>query len=272
MTSVVVWCGVDSRAPSSLYVATDSRISWPGTDASWDQARKTFACTERPLILGYWGDVLFPLLVLPTVLERSSFGGYDDLSPEQLHRTIAATVRTQWRKYPAEHRADVGIVVGSRSGLGLNSKFLVSIQSYSSKQHDWQLRMMTMPTVSSTLRVAGSGATEVRAALELWNSGSAANTSRAVFSAFCEAVASEGDPRSGGAPQLVGLYRRGNGRAFGVLSQRQRYLSGADVTTDEQRRLTGVDWFNELFERVNPASRGRLSDAQVHLPRGRTLK
>lgn len=267
MTSVVVWCGVDSRAPASLYIASDSRITWPGTGVAWDQARKTFASPDRPLILGYWGDVLFPLLVLPNVLERASLGAYDGLRAEQMHKVIAGTVRSHWRNYPAERRTDVGIVVGSRSGVGMASQFLVSILTYSASDQDWQMQLVRMPSASSTLRVAGSGTKEVRKALDLWNASSAANTSRAVFSAFCEAVEAGVDPSSGGAPQLVGLIRKGNGRSFGVVTGDQRYLSGTDVTTDEQSRMNELDWFNTLFERVNPVNRRRRDDAQVHDPR-----
>lgn len=263
----MVWCGVDSRAPASLYIATDSRITWPGTGGAWDQARKTFASPDRPLILGYWGDALFPLLVLPNVLERASLGGYDDLRAEQMHKVIAGTVRSHWRHYPAEHRADVGIVVGSRTGEGMASQFVASILTYSARSQDWQTQLVTMPSASSTLRVAGSGTEEVRKALDLWNASPAANTSRAVFSAFCEAIESGVDPSSGGAPQLVGLIRKGNGRPFGVVTESKRYLSGADVTTDEQARMNELDWFNTLFERVDPANRRRRADAQIHTPR-----
>jgi hypothetical protein len=28
MTSIVIWAGVDSHGPSSLYMAADSRITW----------------------------------------------------------------------------------------------------------------------------------------------------------------------------------------------------------------------------------------------------
>lgn len=69
MTSVVVWAGVDARAVASVYIGTDSLISW-GNVSTWDQGRKTFACVSQPHIFGYWGDVLFPALALPLIAER----------------------------------------------------------------------------------------------------------------------------------------------------------------------------------------------------------
>jgi hypothetical protein len=86
-----------------------------------------------------------------------------------------------------------------------------------------------------------------------------------VFSAFCDAVVAGGDPATGGPPQLVGLHRHGPGRSLGIVIGDRRYLSGADVLTHEHERLVGVDWFNELFERVDPARKKRRVDAQTNV-------
>ncbi|CAM5681083.1 hypothetical protein MAUB1S_01461 [Mycolicibacterium aubagnense] len=234
----------------------------------WDRGPKTFACRNFPLVLGYWGQVVFPALVLPIIQERADLGLYAGESADRLHKSITSTVRRQWEEgYPDEHHSDLGIIIASRRGEGMASTFSVSVLTYSSRLGNWQLKRETMPTNSSVLRVAGSGAEEVRRAVALWNQSSAADTSRGAFSAFCEAVAGGGDPNSGGPPQLVGLHRVGAGKRFGVVVDGQRYLAGADVTTDEQDRLPTVGWFNELFERVDPARKKRRFDAQVHLPR-----
>jgi hypothetical protein len=145
--------------------------------------------------------------------------------------------------------------------------FLLSILTYSAAKDDWVLQSVSMPDGSASLTVAGSGSREVRAALDLWNRSAAANTSRAVFGAFCEALALGRDVYSGGPPQLVGLRRTGPGRSFGIAVNNQRYLSGADVHSDEYTHLVGVEWFNERFERVNPETRKRLAGAQVHTDR-----
>lgn len=65
MTAFLSWVGVDHRGPASLYLASDSRISWTDNEVrSWDRGRKVFACSRTPDVLGYVGDVLFPSLVL----------------------------------------------------------------------------------------------------------------------------------------------------------------------------------------------------------------
>lgn len=209
--------------------------------------------------------MLFPALAIPTVIERANLGRYDGLHPLQEHKSIAETIRQMWLEYPSDHHADVGIVVGSREKEAPN-RFTVSTLEYKSVRDDWQFTVHPMPTRSATLEIAGSGSTEVRKSLSLWNQSNQAFTSRAVFSAFCEAIASGADKNSGGPPQLVGLHRKGTGKTFGILSENRRYLSGTRVSTADQKSLE-AEWFNELFERVDPQKRARRSDAQIHQPR-----
>jgi hypothetical protein len=115
------------------------------------------------------------------------------------------------------------------------------------------------------LHVAGSGSTSVREAHKLWQASAAARTSRAVFSAFCESVTGGKDPKTGGAPQLAGLYREGPGLLFGIIHAQQRFFAGAQLTGIEDPKA--VEWRNDLFERVGGTTKRRLSGAQRHLPR-----
>ncbi|MGH7752442.1 MAG: hypothetical protein ACREN5_06470, partial [Gemmatimonadales bacterium] len=87
-------------------------------------------------------------------------------------------------------------------------------------------------------------------------------TSRTVFGALCDSIASGSDPASGGAPQLAGLYRVGSGQTFGVITAGKRYLLGLCV--DDSPALGGVEWRNELFERCDWETGTRLPEAQRH--------
>jgi hypothetical protein len=263
MTSIVVWAGVDTHGPASLYIASDSRISWD-RQQTWDQGRKVFASVSHPHIFGYWGNVLFPALAIPVIIDRIDRGL---LSPQdgRWHSEIQQEIRALWSRYPERQRTDVGIVHGFRTGEGTHSTFSVAIFAYEHAKNTWTTLEIPMPQTSSALRVAGSGIQEIQKALALWRSSRAANTSRAVFSAFCESIAGHGDPQTEGPPQLGGLYRIGPGRLFGVIYNNQRYFAGA--TLRASGNLDEIEWRNRLFERMDGHTKKRITKAQRHQER-----
>jgi len=73
MTLLVSWLAVDSRRPSTVYIAADSRISW-NESVKFGYGKKVFAFRNSPDILGYCGDVLFPLIVLSQLVELADAG------------------------------------------------------------------------------------------------------------------------------------------------------------------------------------------------------
>ena len=91
MTSFVAWVGVDARGPASIYLASDSRISWVDPDKTfetWDYGRKLFASKKYPEIFGYFGDTLFPSQMLGQVLDliefkrkERKFDGFEGVTP-----------------------------------------------------------------------------------------------------------------------------------------------------------------------------------------------
>ncbi len=270
MTSLVVWTGVDSRGPASLYIATDSRISWPSSSGQakrWDHARKSFACIAKPFIFGYCGDVLFPALALPVIQDQIDRGILNPSPGDRAHRAVGHAIRGLWRDYPMSQRNDLVIVIGSRAGTKMTARFLLTVMRYRKSSDNWHVRSIPMTDRSDILHVAGSGSGEVTKAKQLWDASPAQQTSRAVFGAFCESVAGGGDSASGGAPQLVGLRRIGSAKTFGVVSQNRRYVSGRQVSRIDAASMGDVQWFNELFEVVDPVKKRRRPGAQVHLPR-----
>ncbi len=264
MTSITSWAAVDSRGVSSLYIASDSRISW-GTGQSWDQGRKTFACRQLPHIFGYWGDVLFPAMAIPLVIDRLEHQLLS-VNPNRHFGAIGSTIRRLWIDYPDAQRRDAGILVGHRNGEGMRSIFSLAVFIYDAASDSWSRRSIEMPSRSGELRIAGSGASYVRNAKKLWDLSAEGGTSRAVYSAFCEALMSGGDTASGGGPQLVGLFREGPGRVFGTVYGGQRFFAGSRLTRDEAAS-GNVDWFNHLFERVDERTMRRLPGARTHRPR-----
>lgn len=264
MTSIVSWVGVDPRGPASVYIASDSRISW-GTSHIWDNGRKTFASATHPYIFGYCGDVLFPSMVLPVVQEHLASGAITT-EPRSMFGEVGSLIRRLWMQYPHEEHRDFSIIMAARLGEKMAARFYVAMMTFNAKTQTWHLREEDMPKVSSLLIHAGSGAEEVIAAETLWQASAHAGTSRAAFSAFCESMRLGADPHTGGGPQIVGLRRIGNGMTFGVVYDGLRYLSGAVVGREAAASST-IDWFNELFERVDGTRMRRLPDAQRHRTR-----
>ena len=263
MTSIAVWAGVDTHGVASLYVASDSRISW-GNSYRWDQGRKVFACGSEPHIFGYWGDVLFPALCLPVLVDRIDHGLLVSTAPTE-HQEVLDALRSLWSGYPDQEKRDLGIVHAFRVGNGTECVFNLAIITYDKNSDSWDIRQAPMPPGSAVLQVAGSGTQAVRRSLDLWQMSDAAGTSRAIFSAFCESVAGSRDPYTGGAPQLVGLYRIGAGRLFGFIQDGQRYVTGAKLSDSEA--VGDIEWRNNIFERVDGRSGARLPGAQRHTDR-----
>ena len=260
VTSIVAWAGVDSRAISSLYLASDSRITWPAGHL-WDQGRKTFASPSHAQVFGYWGDVLFPALAIPVVIQQLE-AGMIHTKFARPHGAIAKAIRRLWIDYPHKERRNMGILMASRFGDSWDSIFSLATMTFDARTTEWTLTPIEMPTQSARLKIAGSGTKQIQSASVLWEASRERRTSRAIFGAFCDALHSASDNESGGAPQLVGLHRVGPAKTFGVVFQQKRYFAGAKI---EKRDATNeVEWFNELFERVDGQSKLLLPGAKSH--------
>lgn len=156
--------------------------------------------------------------------------------------------------------------MATRRRHSMDSVFELAVMTFEAKTGTWDLREVEMPQASARLHIAGSGAHEVRNTERFWQESNESGTSRAVYSAFTEALSKGSDSQSGGAPQLVGLYRVGPAIRFGTLYKGKRYIAGARVTQKDARG-TNIYWFNELFERADGVRAKRLPKAQRHSPR-----
>lgn len=258
MTSLVAWVGADSHGPASLNIAADSRITW-GAGTHWDQGKKVFAASSVPLVIGFVGDVLFPALVLPGIIDRIDRG----VAPPDgsMVGTVIAALRRGWRDYPATERRQVNICIACRFGEGMSSQFQLTLLSHRTQvSADWAVSDIPVPSASACLVIDGSGRAAIEDALSAWQASSVAGTSRAVFSGFVDAVTAGRDPNSGGAPQLGSLYRIGAGRLLGIIHDNQRYFAGAHLIGNET--ADGVEWRNALFERTDARTKQRLAGAQ----------
>ena len=105
MTLLASWIGIDSRKPSSIYIMSDSRISW-GKTAKFDFGKKVFGCKNSPDIFGYCGDVLFPSIVLNQLIDIADQGLLfgDDWTCEQKSQAVIKKLIQSFNNYPKEVR------------------------------------------------------------------------------------------------------------------------------------------------------------------------
>lgn len=265
MTSIAVWVGVDSRGPASCYIATDSRITWTRSQ-SWDFGRKAFASAAFPDLFAYAGDVLFPSMLLSQVVAALDAGVINRAhsSPAERFELLEAMARITHKEYPPSQQTSFSVIHASRSGAGMTSAFEVRKLTFTGGS--WTRENLTLPWTTSTIVLAeGSGRAAVMASHDRWMHSNSGGTSRACFSAFVESLRERADASSGGAPQLIGLYRERNAQTFGIITGTSRFLHGLPVQSNDVD--PSLEWRNELFERCDGRSRRTIHGAQRHGPR-----
>ena len=251
MTLLVSWVGVDTHGTASAYIAADSRVSW-GNIAAFDHGRKVFALRHSPDILGYCGDVLFPTMVLSQITEMADSGML--FSPQatckERFEAIKEKLVQQFHKYPGMVE---GIMTDTLQVLHISRNPVNNLQFECrliqwSKKNGWSGKDKTMPLKSDILFTLGSGKMEFNSNYERYKEGPDKRTSRSVFHCFCDTLFNIRDKKCGGAPQLVGVYRKPDSPAmtFGIIIGKHRYFLGAQV--DYNLGFNSVEWRNDLFE------------------------
>ncbi|HYC35362.1 MAG TPA: hypothetical protein VEC19_03000 [Usitatibacter sp.] len=264
MTLLVCWAGIDPHGTSSLYIASDSRLSWDKSTV-FDSGRKVFAFSGWPDILGYCGDVLFPSLALNQIVNLADAGLLfaPNFSPKQKFQAIVDKLNDLVADYPAARAGlavnKLTIVHGSRDPHAKGVFFCHSISWANGK---WGGEEKQMPAASDVLFVEGTGARAFNENLVRYRDGPNRRTSRAVFHCFCDALAHPVDYTVGGPPQLVGLIRNPDSAAltFGVVYEGKRTFLGAHV--DNLRSFDKVQWRNANFELCDGRTLKKLPNAQ----------
>ena len=267
MTTLVAWLGVDARGHSSVYLASDSRISW-AKQSVWDAGRKLYFSQGTPDIFGYCGTVLFPSQVLSQIGDLASrgllFRGSN--TAQERHDSVATAIQDAFTQYPTRQAEPFTILHCTREGQLMESRFSVAAIGWEPTM-GWATKTYEMPQNSGVIAALGTGHRAVERWHAIWQRTSEKGTSRAVFSAFCDALHNGDDPNSGGAPQLAGLIRKGNGFQLGVVYRNERYFVGLPL--GRARNAGTVDWRNEVFERCDGVTGLVLGTAQRHYrPKG----
>lgn len=274
MTLLIGWVGVDARGPTSLYLASDSRISW-GKQLVWDRGKKLFNATKKPHILGFYGDVVFPSQLLSQIVQQidNDLLFPQDATPVECVERIVSSITASLKDSPKALSCDFGILHGMRQGELMESQFHLSKVEFAKGVPSIE-KLETRRSESTLFDPLGSGAAEMRSCYDRWTrpkeGGGLAGTSRAVFSALADAVRECEDRHTGGPPQLVGLHRIGPAQTFGVVWQQKRWVLGSEIL-DDRVNLRATKWHNDLFELVDPVTLVRDKVAQPQ-PRPRILE
>jgi hypothetical protein len=261
MTTLAAWVGHDPHGITSLYIVSDSRITWPDGQ-QWNLGPKCFLIPGRPEALGYCGDVQFTVQVVSQVCAQLSSGTLiETAAPDERFRAIVDHVRAAHASFPTSVRGPFVILYAVRIGenfrkAGNNNAAFSLFRLAWDPAAGWSDEQVMLPQKSGIVRVEGTGAAALRATLDVWSKSDAGGTSAAVFSAFCDALKGGIDPSTGGPPQLVGIYRSGPARQFGIVWDGERFLAGAKVQSAGQ-----VAWHNDLFEVWDGATLARRKGA-----------
>jgi hypothetical protein len=258
MTILVSWIGKDSRKVSSFYIASDSRISW-GKNTNYDYGQKVFAFSNTPDILGYCGDVMYPIMTINQILdmEKNSVLFPPDITANDRSNIIFNELQNKFKEYPSSvMNSSLDILHISRDN---EVDFICNLFSWS-KKSGWNLKQMEIPNVSDKVIVLGSGKDEFYDRYLEYLKGNSGKTSRALFQCLSHTLLEIKDLQCGGAPQLVGLFNKFNGKDFGVIHKQARYLLGRKLNNSEI--INNIDWRNELFEICDGSSAKILNGAQ----------
>jgi hypothetical protein len=265
MTLLVSWAGVDTHGVASAYIAADSRISWGGA-AAFDHCRKVYALRSSPDILGYCGDVLFPAIVLSQIVEMADRGllfAYTATCKERFD-SIKRKLVQQFHRYPRMvANITCGILEVLHISRGVDNKQFAGWLIRWQRQGDWSSNEVAFPAMSGVLFTLGTGSRDFNKNMVRYANGENRGTSRSVFHCFCDTLLNIGNKQCGGAPQLVGIYRKPGSPAvpYGMIMDKKRFFMGAQVEKDVS--LESVEWRNDLFELCDGRTMKRLVGTQA---------
>lgn len=265
MTSFAACIAFDSRAPSSLYFISDSRITWNITDKIWNSGRKTFSAKNTPDIFGYVGCAFLPTVIISQIVEQLDLGLICSSAAESdyRHSRILKSLKRSMHSLSGVNGSNFSIFHGTRQNEFMDSQFKLWQSNFSSSGKfidDHEINIVYRKSHFAKIDGTGKGAVEV--ALANTSGSEFAGTSRSAIGAFCQALSAGDDLMSGGAPQLVGIYRKDPARTFGFVWKGKKYLSGLEVTQAEY--WDGIQWRNSSLERCDGKTGEKLANAKKH--------
>ncbi|CAA0080090.1 Uncharacterised protein [Zhongshania aliphaticivorans] len=264
MTLLVAWAGIDSRGPASVYIATDSRVSW-GSKGHFDHANKTFALQKFPAIIGYCGDSMASLMLISQAITLME--AVPESHGQNLENLVDVLIRfavRNYSQYPAElSSGSFTVVICGKSRTESAGEF--ACYQVDSTFDKTTKKFLKLPEQSGPIVVAGSGASEFGDRYERHQSVENPNksTSRDVFHVFNQTISNTAIYSVGNIPQITTVIRKpySGGAHCGVVVNSQRYIAGQLIDKDIAPKE--LQWFNDNFEITNPQTKRRQDGAQA---------
>lgn len=262
MTLIVAWAGFDDksrhrRKVSSLYIAADSRISWNGI-SRYDGHQKVFASVKHPEIFGFCGDVTFCNMAISQLITKVDSGILFDSDEPDKHNIVATEMQQMLEKYPNVSGIDNSEVI---YGTRITNQFHFFLFNFRNREVSVSVWPITEEK-GREIYFGGSGKDSFNANWIQVDHEKDENhmTTRNVYHCFAKTISQCADPQVGGVPQLVGLYRVGAGRQFGIVRDGSYYFGGQPCR--DLTNLNNVEWRNDNFERIDVISGCLLANAQ----------
>lgn len=263
MTLLVAWPGIQTRGKDkfvigSLYIATDSRYSWPNDKVFFDYGKKIFSCYNSPDAFALCGSVMFPALVLSalvTLIDRGVFFLGDE-SPKEKVEKVNSYLNKVIRFYNIKEIGNFEILHIFR----IAGHFYLCHYVY-----DGNLAYEDIDLLKDFhFFVAGSGKDAFKEKFRRNNKDENYKTSRYTFHCFIDTISSNEVADVGGKPQIVALYGNDNTIDIGYIEDGQCYLYG-NKCDDNIDLLKIREWRNKNFERCDPKTKQKLEGSQ-HQP------
>lgn len=249
MTTLISWKGNDSRGIASIYLASDSRFSWRFSwrNIHWDYGQKVFGCTNFPEIIGYCGDVLLAINIISSLIELidNEIIYKNTISSDDKNSIVFEFIKEKFSLFPKNSDTTIVHIIKDSS-----NEFSYYEIKYNNKNNSWNniKKNNVMKKESDLIEVYGSGETFYKGNIVANYSNDLYKTSRFYYMVFCNTLNEAKDNLTGGAPQIIGLYRGINKSIkIGTIWNNERFLYGMKIKSNFN--INELEWRNINFER-----------------------
>lgn len=224
--------------------------------SSWDHAAKTVASSKHPFLAGYCGNSIFGTTTLLQLISLIDAGD-EPQSIVEMIEVARQIIHSSYSAYPKPASAE--FVFATRQPPGDFLFFHITCRPKSGVS----FKPVVADRWTGLVGSYGSGKDAYQKKYEQWQQSDDAGLSRAIASAFFDAVDSGEDRKTGGPPQIVALTKKGAGIVHGIAHNGGRFISGMRVTVEALDHISvPVEWRNSNFERCDPVTALRLPGAQ----------